>query len=282
MPKTRLSLVLAAVLVATAGFLLMRQHQELAVLQAERAALRQQAALLNTEAERLRQENAAATTRAGDATELARLRAESAELRRLRAEAARLANTKPASPTPTNPPSATPEVLPEASPVPAAGLSAKGTAQLKPGESFVTGGWKMEDGQRAYAFITPILSVEPGVRTNVMVQARLFSLPDDSLTAAGLQNMVSDGRETQTYSVADRPMTQDFLSRLGTLPGVTVLSSPRILVSLGQEGAVQVGRNSADGAGQISLRVQPSLAPDGQGLQVGFDLGLSQPGGTHH
>ena len=113
MPKTRLSLVLAAVLVATAGFLLMRQHQELAVLQAERAALRQQAALLNTEAERLRQENAAATTRAGDATELARLRAESAELRRLRAEAARLANTKPASPTPTNPPSATPEVLPE-------------------------------------------------------------------------------------------------------------------------------------------------------------------------
>jgi len=281
MKPTRLLLILLVLAVAAAGFLLMRQHQELAALQAELAALRLQNDSLNTDAQQLRQAITAMTSRAGDAGELARLRAESAELRRLRAAAARLANQKPSNPAGTNAPSSTQEVLPEAPATSPPGLTAKGTAQLKSGESLITGGWKMDDGRRAYAFVTPILNMDATGRTNVLVQSCLFSLPDDSLTAAGLQNIVSDGRDTRAYSVADAAMTKDFLKQMETLPGVNVLSSPRILVALGGEGAVQVGRNAPDGTGAISLRVQPNLAPDGQGLQIGYDLGIFQASATN-
>ncbi|MBI3881114.1 MAG: hypothetical protein HY301_13765 [Verrucomicrobia bacterium] len=265
-PRTLL-LVIVAAIAAGAIFFLVREHQELQRLRAENAALRQELADARAaleELERLRRQNAALSTRAGDPNELARLRADSAALRKLRADlekqttatvAARATNTPPAAPPP---------------------LTAKGTAQLKPGESFVTGGWLMEDGKRGFALVTPTLVNGTDGQPTVMMESKLFAIPEVALAEVGLDLMVADGRNADNHGVTDGAATRSLLQRLGKIQGVDVLSAPSIATQPGRDATIQLG----DANGGLNLRLQPKIGANGQGFDLDFDLGLTLSNGA--
>lgn len=261
-PRT-LVLVVALAIAAVAIFLLVREHQELQRLRTENAALRQELAdarALLEELDKLRRQNAALSTRAADPTELARLRADSAALRKLRAEA-----EKPKAPpaiASTNTP-----------PPPPPALTAKGTAQLKVGESFITGGWLMDDGKRGYALVTPVVQTGADGQQTVMMESRLFAVPTEGLEAAGLAHITSDGRDADKYGVTDGAMTQNLFERLKKIQGVDVLSTPSIAVQPGKGATIQLG-NSAGGGGLI-LKLQPNVNATRDGLDLDYNLDLT-------
>jgi len=287
-----LRLILVAVLAVITAIQLIRRHQELQALRTELASLRQQGESLNSETERLRREKSALATRTGEPGQLARLRAENAELRRLQSETAPPVNAKPENAASTSSSSAPPERLADPSPAPSTGFRAKGTAQLRSGDAFLAGGWKMRDDTRAYAIITPILRVDTQGRTKVLVQSQLLFVPDADLGAAGLQNLVSDGPETHAFGVADGPMLQDLLVRITTLRGSRGLIPPRVLhnVPLDEDGEAHDCPYQAlppfdlpaeTLRTRLWVRVHPSLAPDGQGLHVGYDLRVYETDDPH-
>ena len=253
-----LRFVLSVTLVALAAIWLLWQQRSLEDVRTALGLLRQQGDSLSREAERLSEENAALASPAGDAAELARLRAENAELLRARAERIRRANTAPANladaaqpgakpdlrresaaaPSadlarnnaipPRAPPGVKPESAPKLAPAPAGDLMAKGTGQLRSGDTLVAGGWLMEDGTRAYALLTPVLGIDEIRRIKVLIQAQLVAVPDDALTASARDHLIGHGRETQSYWVADGTMLQNFLRRRDTPPDAKALVSPSL------------------------------------------------------
>ncbi len=276
MKNLRLPTLLLAVAVAIGAVIVaLRQQRALDLQRIETSKLQrelEEVRAANADADRLRQQNASLATRVADSSELARLRADSSELRRLRDELAMLkaarakelataaATANAAAASATNAASRAENQL-----------TAKGTAQLKHGESFVTGGWDLGEGKRGYALVTPTLHTGTDGQTAVFMESRVFAIPESSLAETGLQSIVSNGRDADQYGVTDPAMTRQLFDRLANIKGVEMLSTPSVSTRNGQAATIQVG--GQDGSGGLNIQLSPSATQEG--MQMGFQLNLN-------
>lgn len=151
---------------------LARKNQQIAVLQAENARLSR--AVADAQAAKLAPDQLA---------ELARLRGQvgllKEHLRAALADEAAATNATMAASASTNN-EAPPADLP---------YTAKFSTRVAQGEAFLTGGWQMSPGKRTFLLIHPDIqtgqsaegSPDGTARVNVLMQARIFSVPDEML-----------------------------------------------------------------------------------------------------
>ena len=250
MKNLRLPILLLSVAIAVVSVvMLLRQQRALDLQHIESARLQRELEEVRAamaDADRLRRANATPSAAGIDLSELAKLRVESAELRRLRDELAKLKASRAKELAATAANAANPGAT-NAPPNPENQLTAKGTAQLKHGESFVTGGWDMGDGKRGYALITPTMHTGADGQTSVFMESRVFAIPETALAAAGLQNIIVNGRDADQYGVTDPAMTQGLFQRIGAIQGAEVLSAPSVSVLPGRDATIQVGNQNGGG-----------------------------------
>lgn len=276
MKHLRLPILLLAVAVAIGAVVVaLRQQRALELQRIETAKLQRELEDLRAakaDADRLRQQTSVPMNRLGDESELARLRAESAELRRLRDELAKLKAARAKE-------IATAAAVANAAAASATNaanraenqLTAKGTAQLKHGESFVTGGWDLGEGKRGYALITPTMHTGADGQTAVFMESRVFAIPESALAATGLQSIIVSGRDADQYGVTDAAMTRQLFERIGAIQGAEVLSAPSVSTLPGRDATIQVGGQNGGG---LTLQLSPTL--NDSGLNLGFNFGLNR------
>src|ERR1041384_2349696 len=188
-----------------------QQWQAARALKEENAALRAEAARvtdLEAEIAKLKQQNATLLAQVPNANELARLRADATALRRVQqdltraqatAEAAKAAAQAAQAATPMTPPNPPPP------------LAFRGTVRMSGGgETFITGGWAMEDGKRGYAFVTPIV----GPNGEVTIEAKLLAVPENAVGPTGLGGFLTQERDAERYGLTDAAMTKSVLERV--------------------------------------------------------------------
>lgn len=194
--------------------------------------------------------------------ELARLAKENAEMRAALDEAKTRLTERDATLTQTR------EQLAELRrPMEADILSSALRAELKSGEVVVTGGYRLPDGKRVYAFAQPVVEKVDGV-DRVKIQGRLLSLTEESGKAVGLDNLSTNAANTLQHGevwVADEQ--QDVLGRLSSDATVDLLTMPNITLKSGGSGLIEVG--------EIKLRLTPTLVGDQGGMTM--ELRLEQP-----
>lgn len=140
-------------------------------------------------------------------------------------------------------------------------------AELKSGEIVVTGGYRLADGRRLYAFAKPMV-VEAGGASMVMVEGSYVTLPDEAGKAVGLDALATNAANTlQHGEVWMAEEEAAVMAELADLPGVERVSDPGVVVRSGDSGTITFG--------DIRLKVTPTLRENGGGL--GIDVRLEQP-----
>ncbi len=140
-------------------------------------------------------------------------------------------------------------------------------AELKSGEIVVTGGYRLADGRRLYAFAKPMI-VEAGGSPMVMVEGSYLALSDEAGKAVGLDALATNAANTlQHGEVWMAGEETAVMAELADVPGVEWLSDPGVVVRSGDSGTITFG--------DIQLKVTPTLREGGGGL--GMDVRLEQP-----
>ncbi len=233
-------------------------------------------------AERLRELEDASRSRA--ATKPALNNEELLELARLRGEVTRLRKelqttaTKAAATSPRLAPAiATPTAQAPAPTIQT--LTTTLSANVGLGQALAIGGWDSPTaGKRIVGFITPDADAgSPGV---VTVATRLLEIPDVVMEQLGLQALRTDqaNSQLQTHFTADQ--LKAILAAAEKLPGVDVLSAPRVATTSGQQAQMSIREARPDGTQTGPLiNLTPTLDAAGTSvrLDVGVELNLPAP-----
>jgi hypothetical protein len=268
MQRTILPLALGLIAVVVAIVSVRDRRAAQRELQSTRDAARSASARadnLDVEVAHLRKLLATATSQGVDDVELARLRAAATELKRLKsATTSGAAKILPATAA-TSPSAAS---TPKAAEAPLVAYSLEGTVRMGFGGMVVGGGWRLQEGRRAFLFASPTRE-ESG---SVMLDARLVEMPDAVVERFGLQDVVAGGRASEKFFIRDAAARAELIRNLEQTAGVDVLSGPRVLTRSGGDATIQVQGNPDSGEPGIRIGFTPTVQADGVNLDLGIKL----------
>ena len=140
-------------------------------------------------------------------------------------------------------------------------------ADMKSGEVVVTGGYKLPDGTRLYAFVQPTVEQVDGADV-VNIASTFRVLSDETGKAVGLDNLATNAANTLQHGEVWVAEEQEaVLGALENAPGMRGLSYPSVKVPTGVSSVIDVG-------GELKLKVTPKLAPDRE--RMDFEVRLEQ------
>jgi hypothetical protein len=143
-------------------------------------------------------------------------------------------------------------------------------ADLKSGEVVVTGGYKLPDGTRLYAFVQPTVERVDGADV-VNIASTFRMLSDETGKAVGLENLATNAANTlQHGEVWAAEEKAAVLGALETASGVRGLSYPGVRVPTGVSSVIE--------AGTLRLKVTPTLGADRESMDFEVRLEQTQPG----
>ena len=258
MKKT--GLMLFGVLLVAAGGFFVGQQRVVSRLQSENQTLRR----LTDELQPVREENVRLAKERIDPAELERLRAGQSELVRLRGQVAQLrrqvaeatnrlaAAAKAVSTVPAE------TALP-----PYETFTASAEAIVPWQQALVVGGWKTAPGKQTMVFIQPH-PVEGGAG-QVELQAKFVDMPDSAFGQMGIKSLTADGKDGEgkigkVTGVLTSEQTALVMKALEQMPGVDVLSAPRVITADGRQAQVKVA--------------DVKTAPSGEQYELGPTLDL--------
>ncbi len=251
-----LVLVLTAVILFQ-GYSLLRQQRENAELRKEVTKLR--------EAEK---KYAEASRGPLSPDELESLRQSKSELQRLRGQFAVLRKQLQDGPEKKNDKPAPPPAAEKDEP-PVQTFTAAASAQLKPDEIMVTGGWSTHAGKSVWIIISPTIGDPKGVMPGqVMLDHKIIEVPDAVARNLGLAELKTGLSITSRHGVFDAQQTEVFWKQLEESDGVDVLASPKISTLGGREAQVSALSPTVIGGMQYQLgptvNVTPTILDDGE------------------
>lgn len=143
-------------------------------------------------------------------------------------------------------------------------------ADMKSGEVVVTGGYKLPDGTRLYAFVQPTVERVDGADV-VNIASTFRVLSDETGKAVGLDNLATNAANTLQHGEVWVAEEQEVvLGALENAPGMRGLSYPSVKVPTGVSSVIDVG-------GELKLKVTPKLAPDRERMDFEVRLEQNQP-----
>ncbi len=130
-------------------------------------------------------------------------------------------------------------------------LSSTLKVATKPGEVIVTGGSRTADGKRMFAFVDPRAMPLANARgTQVEIGAKLVAVPEELAKELGLDNLITGAANTlqhgEVWTAEEVARVMDRFKK-NALPGVDILSAPKVTLLAGNEGEIQVGQDNESG-----------------------------------
>lgn len=145
-------------------------------------------------------------------------------------------------------------------------LSSALSAELKSGEVVVTGGYRLPDGTRLYAFVQPTLEQIDGA-DRVRITSSVRAVADDAGASVGLSNLATNADNTLQHGevwLADERRV--VFEALDALPGARTVSLPEATVLPGVSSVIEFG--------ELRLKVTPARGADADSLD--FEVRVEQ------
>jgi hypothetical protein len=147
-------------------------------------------------------------------------------------------------------------------------LSSTLQAELRSGEVVVTGGYRLPDGKRVYAFAQPTVEqTDHGDRIRVGV--RIFKVSDELGRTVGLDTLATNAANTMQHGevwIADE-FTQVAQTLTATGGAEATPALPELILKTGESGQMD--------AGDMKIDVTPVVGADHQALE--FEVRVEQP-----
>ena len=145
-------------------------------------------------------------------------------------------------------------------------VSSSLSAELKPGEVLVTGGFQTADGAVQLTFVEPVVLRGPNGKDQVTFSTRQVAIDSALVDELGVSSLKTTAgnvlQHGEAWSAEDYRVFMDEVSKQH---GTVVLASPKITTGMGQNATVEVGEyrvqlsagNAATGSGlNVQLRVE--------------------------
>ena len=151
---------------------------------------------------------------------------------------------------------------------------------VPPEQTLVTGGWKLPSGKHGLFFIEPVAVDAAGNRVSeassanqVVVQARIVELPEETLARYGLSALKNDAAEAGGKMLLAQPELKELFTALEQEPGVSVLAAPRVLTLSGRQAQIKIADVHTAHTGESYetgpvLDLVPSIAADGRSIDL--------------
>ena len=147
-------------------------------------------------------------------------------------------------------------------------LSSALRAELRPGEVVVTGGYRLPDGARLYAFVQPTVE-RIGDKDVVKIAGAVRSVSDAAGASVGLDNLATNADNTlQHGEVWQAEEQRDVFSALDATEA-RAIALPAMTVEPGASSTIEFG--------ELRLKVTPGLAADRKSLDVEVRLEQARP-----
>jgi hypothetical protein len=140
-------------------------------------------------------------------------------------------------------------------------------AELKSGEVVVTGGYKLLDGKRLYAFAQPVVQQVDGKEV-VRIESRFLATTDEVGKSLGLDSIATNAAKTLQHGevwVADEQAA--VWAKLDAASGSDFVEMRAITVPSSGSGAIQFGT--------LRLKVTPVISADHE--KMDFEVRVEQP-----
>jgi hypothetical protein len=140
-------------------------------------------------------------------------------------------------------------------------------AQLRSGEVVVTGGYKLPNGKRLYAFAQPVVEQVDGKEV-VKIASRFLSVTDEVGKSVGLDTIATNAANTIQHGevwVGDEEAS--VVAKLTASADTDALTSPSVTVQPGSSGLIELG--------DLKLKMTPVVAADHANMN--FEVRLEQP-----
>jgi hypothetical protein len=137
----------------------------------------------------------------------------------------------------------------------------------------ITGGYQVPGGGFEYTMFKPTLTTQDG-RQVIMLEGKIMHVQKEQVASLGLNSLETNADNTLQHGEVWSPaQAGKFDSTVKTLGGgIEVLSYPRVMLSNGQEGRIEIGNYNAilkatvpekGGAIQLELRTEQRKAGEG-------------------
>lgn len=129
------------------------------------------------------------------------------------------------------------------------------------GHSMVTGGYQTEDGHHEFVVLTPKWLETPSGKKQIQLETKILNVDQEALLSTGLNSLVTGEQKMQQNGEVWTP--EDVAQTLTDTKGLSLISSPSIVVSPGGAAQVRMGNDRTS----FALDLTASEASDG-----GFEL----------
>ena len=137
-------------------------------------------------------------------------------------------------------------------------------AEVKPGQSIVTGGYKTPDGRNQFTVLKPQLIRDASGQDSIRIDANIIGMGAEDITATGLDSLATNAKNTlqhaETWEESDVSNTMETLKKSGSSDR---MSGPTIMTRPGSEFTIAIGSNET---GFYVLKGTATHSPSGSGV----------------
>ena len=160
------------------------------------------------------------------------------------------------------------------------------------GGSGATCGWPATGGKRTFLLVKPFLTDPAGNEVTsegtigtadnqqITLQTRFAEVPEDSLQILGLNDVKSADNESSSQLILTKEQSELLFKTLETLPGVEILSAPRITTLNGRQAQVSVMDEKTIDAQVYRLGptvdLLPQVSPDGRSMKLSVGASITR------
>jgi biotin carboxyl carrier protein len=137
-------------------------------------------------------------------------------------------------------------------------------AEVKPGQSIVTGGYKTPDGRNQFTVLKPQLIRDASGQDSIRIDANIIDMGAEDITVTGLDSLATNAKNTlqhaETWEESDVSNTMETLKKSGSSDR---MSGPTIMTRPGSEFTIAIGSNET---GSYVLKGTATPSPSGSGV----------------
>ena len=155
-------------------------------------------------------------------------------------------------------------------------------AEVKPGQSIVTGGYKTPDGRNQFTVLRPQLIRDESGQDSIRIDSKIIDMGAEDIAATGLDSLATNAKNTlqqaEAWEESDVSNTMETLKKSGSSDR---MSGPTIMTRPGSEFTIAIGSKET-GSYVLKGTATPSPSSSGGCFRRASSNGILLPASERH
>jgi hypothetical protein len=137
-------------------------------------------------------------------------------------------------------------------------------ADIKKGQSLVTGGYQTADGRNQFTILKPTVVRDSNGNELIQIDSKLIAVSPDDTVQSGLNSLATNAKNTLQHAESwEESDVSSTMEKIQNSDGSEYLGEPKVVVAPGREFTIQM---ISDDRNSYTLAGTAELSPNGSGV----------------